>query len=143
MAFRQDWRAMLLRLVIPVYLLCAALIGAGVGGYSLSQLVRDLEQRGQSDLSLATDHFISELHAHRQLAVSLAQDPRLIEPGQDVAGLRQFLLRIADLSGALDYVLLDRTGEQIASASGLDHVEYRTKQSCRMRGLRREGKYCC
>ena len=116
---------MKLRLVISLYLMCAVLLGLGVGSYSLSRLLNDLEQRGQSDLSLATDHFISELHAHRQLAVSLAQDPRLTDPALDREVLDQFLLRIADLSGALDYVLLDTNQQQIASAARLNHPDWR------------------
>ncbi len=106
------------------FLLFVAVFSAGIWIYSFTQSLEQLEQRGQSDLALATDSLTSELASYRQLAVSLADDPRLqsqdITPEQ-LAGL---LGRLTDLSGALDLVLLDRRSGYLASAVGQNALDW-------------------
>ena len=84
-------------------------------GQSLSQL----EQRGRSDLALASDRLIKQLSRYSELAVVLAGDPQWRATDTDPVELQRLLLRPADLSGALDLVLIGANRQPIASASGL------------------------
>ena len=106
------------KLIILLYLFASLILGAGVWYYASGQLLSELQQRGKSDLALTTDRVVGEFHAHRMLAVSTSQDPRLASPETSNADLKAILLRIADLSGALDYVLLDKQGRVIVNALG-------------------------
>jgi two-component system C4-dicarboxylate transport sensor histidine kinase DctB len=100
------------------FLLCIAAFSAAVWVYSFTHSLTQLEQRGQSDLTLATDSLTSELASYRQLAVSMADDPRMTVEDTPVAELAVTLGRLADLSGALDMVILDRSSGYVASATG-------------------------
>ncbi len=84
----------------------------------LGQALDQLERRGQSDLALASDRLIKQLSRYRELIVVLAGDPQLRDPSIPEAELQALLLRPADLSGALDLVLIDPDRKAIASASG-------------------------
>lgn len=94
-----------------------ALVGA-VWFAAFSRSVAELEQRGRSDLALASDRLVNELVSYRALAVTLADDPRLRDETTPADDLQRILLRAADLSGALDFVLLDGDRRVLASASG-------------------------
>ncbi|MEO9824278.1 MAG: ATP-binding protein [Paracoccaceae bacterium] len=106
------------KLIIPLYLLASLILGGGVWYYASGQLLSELQQRGHSDLALATDRVVGEFHGHRMLAVSTSQDPRLADTATSTEDLKSILVRIADLSGALDYVLLDARGEVVVNALG-------------------------
>lgn len=84
----------------------------------LGQALDQLERRAQSDLALASDRLIKQLSRYRELIVVLAGDPQLRDPDIPPAELQAVLLRPADLSGALDLVLVDDERRPIASASG-------------------------
>lgn len=107
------------KLVIPLTLLASLILGGAVWFYASGQLLSELQQRGRSDLALASDRVVGEFHAHRMLAVSTSQDPRLAEASTSVADLKAILLRITDLSGALDYVLLNAQGKVVVNALGV------------------------
>ncbi len=84
----------------------------------LGQSLDQLERRGQSDLALASDRLIKQLSRYRELIVVLAGDPQLRDPDITPEALQEVLLRPADLSGALDLVLIDKARQPVASASG-------------------------
>jgi two-component system C4-dicarboxylate transport sensor histidine kinase DctB len=84
----------------------------------LGQSLAQLERRGQSDLALASDRLIKQLSRYRELIVVVAGDPRLRDPDVTKEELQELLLRPADLSGALDLVLVDADRNPVASASG-------------------------
>jgi len=84
----------------------------------LGQALDQLERRGQSDLALASDRLIKQLSRYRELIVVVAGDPQLRNPNVSEAELQELLLRPADLSGALDLVLIDAARQPVASASG-------------------------
>ncbi len=84
----------------------------------LGQALDQLERRGQSDLALASDRLIKQLSRYRELIVVLAGDPQLRDPSVSKEDLQELLLRPADLSGALDLVLIDAARQPVASASG-------------------------
>lgn len=106
------------------FLAFVAVFSATVWLYAFSHSLTQLEQRGQSDLTLATDSLTSELASYRQLAVSLAGDPRVRSPFATPEALSKTLGRLSDLSGALDMVLLDRGAGYLASASGIGAGEW-------------------
>ncbi len=107
-------------LPIPIYLLAVAVMAISVWHYSARQSIRALERRGESDLALASDRLISTIFGFRQLAATLAGDPRLKSPATPTAELDALLARAADLSGALGLVLLDR--ERQPRAGGFDNI---------------------
>lgn len=104
------------KLIIPLYIVTSLILSGAVWLYASGQLLSELQQRGESDLALATDRVVGEFHAHSMLAVSTSQDPRLETSQTSAADLKAILLRVADLSGALDYVLLDAQGRVIVNA---------------------------
>ena len=106
------------------FLVFVAVFSAAIWIYSFTQSLGQLEQRGQSDLALATDSLTSELASYRQLAVSLAGDPRLQSQETTPDQLADLLGRLTDLSGALDLVLLDRGTGFLASASGQHALDW-------------------
>ena len=106
------------------FFLFVVAFSAAVWLYSFAQSLRQLEQQGHSDLTLATDSLTSHLASFLQLAVSFAGDPRAMSPYAPPEMLADELGRLTDLSGALDMVLLDRTGGYLASASGTGASEW-------------------
>ncbi len=106
------------KLIILLYLLASLILGGGVWFYASGTLLAELQQRGRSDLALASDRVVGEFHSHRILAVSAAQDPRLADESTSTEDLKSILLRVADMSGALDYVLLDAQGKVLVNALG-------------------------
>ena len=90
-----------------------------VWSVGLGQALDQLEQRGQSDLALASDRLVKQLSPYRELIVVLAGDPRWQDDSLTSEDLSPILLRSADLSGALDLVFIDKDRTTRASASGL------------------------
>ncbi len=84
----------------------------------LGQALDQLQQRGRSDLTLASDRLIKQLSRYRELIVVLAGDPQLRNSDIAPDALEALLLRPSDLSGALDLVLIDAERRFVASASG-------------------------
>jgi two-component system C4-dicarboxylate transport sensor histidine kinase DctB len=106
------------KLIILLYLLASLILGGAVWFFASGTLLAELQQRGRSDLALASDRVVGEFHAHRMLAVAVSQDPRLADETTSTADLKAILLRTTDLSGALDYVLLDAQGTVVVNALG-------------------------
>ena len=105
--------------LVSLFLAAVAALTVAVWLYSANQAVHELDRRGQSDLALASDRLVGALFRYRQLAVTLASSPRIGANGVDRGDLAGILLRAADVSGALDLVVLDLDGDLVASASGL------------------------
>ncbi|MDJ0631119.1 MAG: ATP-binding protein [Rhodobacter sp.] len=93
-------------------------VSAAVWFFALTQSLTELDRRARSDLALASDRLMGSLLGYRQLAVALASDPRLGSATTNEQTLSQILLHMSDISGALDFVLLDRAGDRVASAMG-------------------------
>ncbi len=103
---------------IIAFVLAAIAFVFTVWWIGLGQALDQLQQRGRSDITLASDRLIKQLSRYRQLIVVLAGDPQLQEDSVTAEELRRLLLRPADLSGALDLVLIDAERTFVASASG-------------------------
>lgn len=101
------------------FLVPALAFVGGVWWVGLGQALGELERRGQSDLALASDRLVKQLGRYRELIVVIAGDPRLQDPGVPREELTGILLRAADLSGALDMILIDADRRQVANASGM------------------------
>lgn len=104
---------------VLLYLTGVLALAAIVWIYAAVHAVRELERRGAADLALASDRLVGALFGYRQLAVSLASDPRLVAEQTANGELVDILRQATDISGALDFVLLNRNRDHIASAS--DH----------------------
>jgi two-component system C4-dicarboxylate transport sensor histidine kinase DctB len=99
------------------FLAGVAVFVAVLGWLAFGQVLEQLEQRGTSDLALASDRLVSRLQAYREIAVVMAQDPRLQHAAIDGPDLRALLQRGADVTAALDVVVLDEQGRTLASAA--------------------------
>ena len=82
---------------------------ASVGTYTAYQSLSELERRGAGTLELASGRVVGALFSYRLLANTLASDPRLLTSTKDE--ITTLLLHAADVSGALDFILLDQNGE--------------------------------
>lgn len=105
-----------LRLTLLFFAGVIALI-AVVWTYSAARSVSELERRGVADLALASDRLEGTLIGFRQLTVTLASDPRIAEGATSPGELVDILRRATDISGALNFVLLDRARNILANAS--------------------------
>ena len=112
-------------LLFPGLLAGVLAVSVAVWLYSLTRGLDELDRRGRADLALASDGLVNGLLSFRQLAVTLASDPRLAAEDADGDELRQVLLRTADMSGALDFVLLDNERRFLASATGADTYDWK------------------
>ncbi|MDA9865165.1 ATP-binding protein [bacterium] len=107
----------LLRII--AFLFAALCFVFSVWWVGLGQALDQIEKRGQSDLALASDRLVKQLSRYRELIVVLAGDPRLQAADQSQNDLSEILLRSADLSGALDLILIDADRQVRAGASGM------------------------
>jgi two-component system, NtrC family, C4-dicarboxylate transport sensor histidine kinase DctB len=103
----------------------AVCLAGAVWWAGLGQSLDQLSQRGASDLALASDRLVKSLTRYRELIVVLADDEQFDGPAPDPEGAARLLRRAADLTGALDLMLLDRDGQVVASASGARGVDWR------------------
>ncbi|MEM9582472.1 MAG: ATP-binding protein [Pseudomonadota bacterium] len=102
------------------YLVAVGAIGMAVWWIALGAALGQLEQRGQADLKLASDRLVSELQSYRELAVLLADHPDLVPlvtgGNGDAQNVEEMLLRVADMTGSLEILLLDRDGAVVAQS---------------------------
>ncbi|MBL4873276.1 MAG: sensor histidine kinase [Rhodobacteraceae bacterium] len=94
----------------------------GVWQWSYSEALDQLEVRGQGNLSLASDRLVSQFERYRQLPVVLSDNPVLRDavvrdPKESFQDINIFLEHAADVTGALDILLLDRSGTTLAAAN--------------------------
>ncbi len=105
-------------LAIFISILGALILVSAVFVISMAQSLNDLSDRGRTDLALASDRLISGVFSHRQLAVSLAADPRFQSGAMSREEMSDVLLRASGMSGALEMTVLDRDRKIIASSAG-------------------------
>lgn len=114
----QNMRPRLIAFI--AYLVAVGAIGMAVWWIALGAALGQLEQRGQADLKLASDRLVSELQSYRELAVLLADHPDLVPlvtgGNGDAQNVEEMLLRVADMTGSLEILLLDRDGAVVAQS---------------------------
>lgn len=107
-------------IAIVIFLIAVAMLAAAVGWAGYVSALDQLEQRGRSDLALASDRLTGELGRYRELAVLMADHPEVTQvvsgAGADVS---QLLRTTADKTGSLDILVVSQTGHELASASGV------------------------
>lgn len=106
--------------VVLAFLSVVAALATGVWRYGYYQALDQLSRQASSGLTLASDRLTGQLQRYRELAVLMADDPRVAQvlAGDTPALARPMFLEIADKTGALDIVLMDAAGRYSVSASG-------------------------
>lgn len=100
------------------FLVAVAVLSLGVGWFGYMAALDQLEQRGRSDLALASDRLTGELGRYRELAVLLADHPVVGDTLRgDSDGVAGLLRETADKTGSLDILVVSGTGQELASAS--------------------------
>ncbi|MEJ6508153.1 MAG: ATP-binding protein [Octadecabacter sp.] len=106
-------------LAVVAFLVAVAVLSLGVGWFGYMSALDQLEQRGRSDLALASDRLTGELGRYRELAVLLADHPVVAATLAGDRGDAADLLReTADKTGSLDILVVSQMGRELASASG-------------------------
>jgi len=105
-------------LSIVVFLICVALLAAGVWRVATQQGMAQLSQRGGADLALASDRLVGQLQRYRDLAVVMADHPRVLAvlQGAGTAADTAMLRGVADRAAALDVMVIDPAGRLRAAA---------------------------
>ncbi len=128
--------------VVALFLAAVAVAAALVWSYGYRQALDPLADRGEADLTLASDRLTGQLQLYQQLAVLTAEHPdvRGLLNGHG-ADLRALLLAAADKTGALDVLVVGRDGLVLASAHGtrVGNVSDDPAQRMAMQGAMGEG----
>lgn len=100
------------------FLALVAALALAVQHWGFRAALNEAARRGVSDLALASDRLTGELQRYRQLAVLTARHPDLAPrlDGPDGGRAEALLRQTADMTGALDIVLLDARGREVAAA---------------------------
>ncbi|MEO0936933.1 MAG: ATP-binding protein [Pseudomonadota bacterium] len=111
-----TWRLGLCLAVLSV----ALGIAFGAWRLGLARALDDIAQRGAADLALASDRVASQLQRYRELAVILADHPVIaeLEGGGGEGAATRLLEGVADKTGALDVMYMDRAGAVRVTARG-------------------------
>lgn len=106
-------------IAVVAFLVAVAALSSGVWWFGYQSALDQLEQRGRSDLALASDRLTGELSRYRELAVLMADHP-VVAAAVDGrgAGTADLLRQTADKTGSLDILVVGRSGIEVASASG-------------------------
>ncbi|SLN11440.1 ATP-binding protein [Pseudooctadecabacter jejudonensis] len=105
-------------LAVVAFLVAVAGLSAGIGWVGYMSALDQLEQRGRSDLALASDRLTGELQRYRELAVLMADHPTVAATVQGRgAGAQDLLRQTADKTGSLDIIVVSAAGGEVASAS--------------------------
>ncbi len=105
--------------MVLIYLIGVVGLSGFVWWTAEGRALEQLKQAGQADLTLAGDSLKNELDTFRSLAVVVAASPdveRVLTDGTEV-GQVDFLLELAGKAGALDILVVGRTGRELATAS--------------------------
>ncbi len=116
-------------IAILAYLAAVLAIGVSVWWIALGAALGQLVERGHSDLRLASDRLVSELQSYRELAVLLAGHPSLVPlvtgGSGDTQDVQRMMLGVADMTGSLEILLLNRDGAVVAQSHGFSNPEPR------------------
>ena len=103
---------------IVVFLICVAVLSTAVWRYAVHQGMAQLAARGSADLALASDRLVGQLQRYRDLAVVMADHPRvvgvLVDGGR--ADDKSLLRSVADRAAAMDVMVIDRKGQVLVAA---------------------------
>ena len=104
--------------VIALFILAVALCAAGIWRYGYGQALDQLDKQGKSDLALAADRFTGQLRRYQELAVLMAEHPKLIalRAGEPAADAHHLLLDAADKTGAMGLLYAAPDGRVLARA---------------------------
>ncbi|WP_147104293.1 ATP-binding protein [Tateyamaria sp. syn59] len=104
--------------VVLGFIALVAAASAGVWRYGYFQALDQLARQGQSDLALASDRLTGQLQRYRELAVLVADHPRVAAAlaGEDTSQTEELFLTIADKTAAQDIRLTDANGLILAAA---------------------------
>ncbi|KIC49048.1 ATP-binding protein [Tateyamaria sp. ANG-S1] len=104
--------------VVLGFIALVAAASAGVWRYGYFQALDQLARQGQSDLALASDRLTGQLQRYRELAVLVADHPRVAAAlaGEDISQTEELFLTIADKTAAQDIRLTDANGLILAAA---------------------------
>lgn len=104
--------------VVLGFVALVAAAAAGVWRYGYFQALDQLARQGQSDLALASDRLTGQLQRYRELAVLVADHPRVSAAlaGEDVSQAEALFLEIADKTAAQDIRLTNAQGLVLAAA---------------------------
>ncbi|MDO6735621.1 ATP-binding protein [Octadecabacter sp. 1_MG-2023] len=110
---------------IAIFLTAVAGFSAVVGVLGYMSALDQLEQRGQSDLALASDRLTGELQRYRELAVLMADHPVVAATVMGNAdGAADLLRRTADKTGSLDILVVSGDGRELSSATDGDPTNH-------------------
>ncbi|HBZ44121.1 MAG TPA: C4-dicarboxylate ABC transporter [Maritimibacter sp.] len=104
-----------------LFLLFAALLAIAVGWTAFQDRINRLAEQGEADLALASDRVTGQLFRYRELAVVLSRHPdlkALLTGGGDRALAQEVVQGMADMTGAWDISVVDRTGRIAAGSAG-------------------------
>jgi two-component system C4-dicarboxylate transport sensor histidine kinase DctB len=104
---------------LAIFVLAAALLASSVGWVVYRDALDRLTERGEADLSLAADRVTGQLLRYRELAVVLSRHPdleRLLIWGGSQAAAGEVVQGMADMTGASDVAVVDRTGRVVAGS---------------------------
>ncbi|MCF2903702.1 ATP-binding protein [Octadecabacter sp. CECT 8868] len=108
---------------IAIFLAAVAGFSAAVGVFGYMSALDQLEQRGQSDLALASDRLTGELQRYRELAVLMADHPVVAATVMgNPDGAADLLRRTADKTGSLDILIVSGDGTELSSATDGDPI---------------------
>ena len=114
-AMTRDFRQR--ALYVLAFLGVVGLLTAAVWRYAYDQGLTQLASRGQADLALAGDRIVGQLQRYRDLAVLLADHPQIAQALEEGATppTSDLLLDVADKTGALNVLVLDRDARVVAT----------------------------
>ncbi len=107
--------------VILLFLAAVAIFAGGIWGVGYRTALVQVSEQGRVYLQSASDRLVGQLARYRQVAVLTADHPDVINmarTGSVGDAVAPFLLKAADLTGALEVAFVDRSGEVLASATG-------------------------
>lgn len=111
--------------VAIAYLIVVGLLAGGVWWYGYVSAIGQSAQKGASDLALAADRLTSQLQRYRELAVFLADHPKvrgaLSGDGDDAQAV---LLETMDKTGSLGIIVIGPDGQERAAAEGRGDISH-------------------
>ncbi|MBV7407851.1 ATP-binding protein [Maritimibacter sp. DP1N21-5] len=106
---------------IFTFLIVALMMAGSVGWTVYHDRLDRMAERGEADLSLATDRVAAQLYRYRELAVILSRHPdlqALLAGGGDATVADEVVQSMADMTGAADVAVVDPDGRIVAGSQG-------------------------